>query len=144
MFYCEPAAPSRGLVPSVTDGLNVCPLSLGLGRPGTVDGIGLEEHWFARVFCVRVFLFLFLRDRSSARTRRNKAPRNQTRGSGGRAPRPLGAQPLEWQEGNNLEPAVPRRPQRRAKVPPSRHASPNEVFSLGENEMFCKMKQNEN
>ena len=53
----------------------------------------------------------------------------------------------------------PRPPQRGAKVPPSRgrrarrpkeaaaplpFASPDQVFSLRENEMFCKMKQNEN
>lgn len=72
--------------------------------------------------------------------------------------RPPGAKPLEWQEGNNLEVDGALQPQRGAKVPPSRRRrpcsrggrsaakshNPNEVFSLRENEMFCKMKQNKN
>lgn len=59
--------------------------------------------------------------------------------------------------GSARGPAAPRRPQaarpgaqRGATTPPSRGApqlrqpGPNEVFSLGGNEMFCKMKQKEN
>lgn len=86
-----------------------------------------------------------------------RLPETRRVGVGEGRHRPPGAQPLEWQEGNNLE--VDRRSgaQRGAKVPPSRRRrprrpgghpakshSPNEVFSLRENEMFCKMKQNEN
>lgn len=87
-----------------------------------------------------------------------RLPETRRVGVGEGRHRLLRAKPLEWQEGNNLE--VDRRsggPSAKPKCPlaggggragpggrPAKSHSPNEVFSLRENEMFCKTKQNEN
>lgn len=111
-------------------------------------------------------------DKSKEQARSKPKPRGRTRHykrtpqrsqelrrpNAGRRHGPRTAPERGWAEGGSARgPAAPRRPQaarpgaqRGATTPPSRGApqlrqpGPNEVFSLGGNEMFCKMKQKEN